>query len=349
MADTGLAQKGTGIGSVDLTPILQWFQSLGQSNQVQNNNISSNDAQVEEQRQQLLQQNQTNSATGLTDNHAKIMQGLIDKAIKQQAQESLDQVGIDAMQKLVDIHTATSPTIQSSTSTSSTPTNTDVSSNKNNTIIPSPQAAKGIFSGASISPDGTMNQEGIGNKIIRSLIGIGGQSNVDALYNARQLQRLTGQEPLQQSEYQKANLDVNKAIQMAQKVPLTQEQQGMLTAGSNTAKLQIYNDSATRLTSQIDTLNKQFEAEQKTLSPTQVAAAALTGQSLLTPRMKQIQGQLFKLNNALGTLNKQGALLQLQNPVDKIKMDKIISQAPQEATHYSPTKGYLDSQGNQVK
>ncbi len=116
--------------------------------------------------------------------------------------------------------------------------------------------------------------------------------NQQRLANISQAQKISGQQPLQQSEYQQAALDVNKAVKLAQQVPLTQEQQGLLTAGSNSAKLQIYNDSATRINSQIDNLTKQFEAEQKTISPTQAALAAVQGKNFLTPRMKMIQGQL---------------------------------------------------------
>lgn len=51
-----------------------------------------------------------NPATGLTDKHAQVLQKLIDASIKNHAQNFINQVGPDTAQKLVDAHTATSPT-----------------------------------------------------------------------------------------------------------------------------------------------------------------------------------------------------------------------------------------------
>lgn len=241
-----------------------------------------------------------------------IQQGVPPEHIIQQSGLSNEQKQNDDPLKTLATLLATHLSTQQNNNIQDIPQQTNVDTMQN--TIPFPQPAKGFFSGASISPDGTMNQEGIGNKLLRSMLGVGGQSNVDALYNARQLQKLTGQEPLQKSEYQKADLEVSKAIKMAQQVPLTQEQQGILTAGSNSAKLQIFNDSSARLNAQIDTLNKQKEAELKTIPPGMALRASLSGKPISTPRIKQIDSQLFKLNNALGALNKQGAMLQLQNP-----------------------------------
>ncbi len=183
-----------------------------------------------------------NPNSGLTDNHAKILQGLIDKAIKGHAEDFLNQVGPEVAQQVVNSHTATSPTNQDSTDNSSNAKSildpliaaaqqgqTQVSAQK----IDSPQGPSNVQRG-NFEFDKPANmfeqifgrpqvfQDANGNTHYKPGGFFGAAANESGLMQAQALQKSSGTEsvqPVNSIAYQ-----TEQAIQQAQKVPMTQAQ-----------------------------------------------------------------------------------------------------------------------------
>lgn len=283
-------QPNTGFGSQNI----DWGSFLGgllQTSQARADEISNVNAQTQANQQRM------SSPTGMPNVAMDAATKVAKQAYTQHAQDlASTPQGLAVLSTLVDLH-------NNQQNNNSAPA---VESTQNNTNIPQETTSKQSDYAPATNYIQDNNNPVVG---LFKALGFGpsaGYINAMANYNLS----------MQQAANLKPENVIKQAIDTAKAVPLTQEQQATIGAGVNTATIQAYNDSLKNIASLRDSLNNEFKAEQATISPLQ--ALQMQGKPFLTPRMKEIQGQLKRLGDAEGILNKRFAQFQVKNPAANV-------------------------------
>lgn len=260
-----------------------------------------------------------NPDTGLHDDQAKAIQGVLSKYDKQQAEEAFAMKGPEAMRQLLDYHYSTSPSNQEDGSSSS---------NKQDSSTGIQKQAMGIVNPQGVHPLGLLLNL-IGNMTGANAVAEGVKSL--KLNNLRGAQTILGKEPLQQEEIDKSALETQQKINQALTVPPTQAERL-----SNAAAYAGYKTTA--LKDMLDNNN-----------------TAMTQQNDI---LKNMQGYSSWINKPFGTIPKEAQqavkrLKQLQLERTGInselnKHQQLLASGGVSKSPFIEGQVYTDAQGNKA-
>jgi hypothetical protein len=181
-----------------------------------------------------------NPVTGLTDNHADILQGFIDKSIKKHAEDFINAKGVDAAQQLVDAHRAGADAQGQSNGLTPDNNNNNVNPSKDHFVIDGP-SKQGNFLG--LGRPGNSYVDDKGNVHITQGSGIFSlpKAQTRLLENAGLMQKMAGAEPIQPEKVAQLNRETYGAALEA-----THQAIGSETQKLNTLSEQYRNEQPNR-------------------------------------------------------------------------------------------------------
>lgn len=283
---------------------------------------------------QAILPNITNPNSGLSDNHAQILQGLIDKAIKGHAQSFLDSVGPDLAQQVVNTHNATSQSNQDNSNNDSSSTNSP-SNNANilDPLIAMAQKGQTTLPAQPITTPAPASNVKRGNfefdkpaNLFESLIGrpqvyqddqgvthykpgglLNSRANQEGLDQAKALQNLSGTEAVQPQN--SIAYGVESAIQNANKVPMNQAQKAEYNLQVQQKGLEIAGQLRDQFTTQTTPIVNSLQKIDQLLPLEQAALNGdRTAQASVVAGAKEIYGQAGNILGQ-GVVGKLGTYL----------------------------------------
>lgn len=269
-----------------------------------NHAMLSNQSTSGDQSQQFVQKNPT---TNLTDDQASALAAVIKAANKDHATEAYQQMGHDNAAALVALHNMTSPS-----------GGTDSSSGGSISTSSSQAQAKP----SQPQQQSNFNPLALLHNLVQGVVDIIPTSPQAKIANSQvALNRMTmdaglpADIALPQAQAQEA---IQRGLQTKQQISgLTPEQQAQAQGGYNTALIQQQNDAAQRLTSQNDSLQKQYDALKSTIPFGQVVDLTSQNKPIETEEMAKIRAKQNILQSKLLKINSGASGKVLANPTNK--------------------------------